>query len=102
MNHINSGEFETLTIEQFCQRLHICQSEVYRLRNEGKLVPGRHFIKIGRVVRYFWCKEVLQDIHRTANDDKEVEATPSQAPTRQNSRSRRLGRTVNRVNWDIE
>ncbi len=102
MDQINCHEPEALTIKEFCKRLSISQSEVYRLRKDGKLIPGRHFIKFGKNVRYFWSKEVLQDIHKVANDANANEAPSPPTLSRQNMSPRQRGRPEPRVNWDIE
>lgn len=95
-------KFEVLAIEEFCRRLDICQSQVYRLRNEGKLVPGRHYIKIGKVVRYFWSMEVLRDIHSAVNGGEGEEPPPQNASPEHRKPPRRPGRVAERVNWDID
>lgn len=102
MNQNNCPEPEALTIKDFCKKLSISQSEVYRLRKNGTLIPGRHFIKIGKNVRYFWSMEVLQDIHKVANDANAKDAPSPQALSRQKTPSRQRGRPEPRVNWDIE
>lgn len=94
--------FEVLAIKEFCRRLGICQSQVYRLRNEGKLIPGRHYIMIGKVVRYFWSLEVLRDIHSVVNGGEGEESSPQNASPQHRKPPRRPGQVTTRVNWDID
>jgi hypothetical protein len=41
---------------------------VFEWKKQGKLQDGRHFIKIGRVLRFFWNIDVIKDLHNLNNE----------------------------------
>lgn len=83
-----------LTIEGFAQRMGIGRSTVYSWLAEGKLVVGRHVVKIGRVIRIVWSDALLDDLLEiSAPAEVRVEQPPL-------SRKGRGGR--NRLAFDAE
>jgi len=54
---------ELLTIEEYAKRFGVCRTTVFEWKKRGKLEAGRHFIKVGRVLRFFWSLDVLKDLH---------------------------------------
>ncbi len=89
-----SDNFELISPDEFIGRLGIAKSTLHLWRSKGWLVPGRHFLKLGLVVRYFWSLDRLLEIHEICNRDhsqqrlKRVKAPPSPLSTDE------------RVNWD--
>jgi hypothetical protein len=67
-----------LKLEQFAQKLDVGRSTVHEWIRIGRLVPGIHFIKIGRVIRFLWGDELIQRL-------LEDSAVGSYAPTARNS-----------------
>ena len=59
----HTDTFELLTCDEFAKRFGVTRTIIYKWKNDGTLVPGRHFIKNGRVVRYIWSLEVIREIH---------------------------------------
>lgn len=48
-----------ISIEEFANRLGISRSTAYTWLAEGRLVTGRHVLRIGRVVRILWSDELM-------------------------------------------
>lgn len=59
----NTPSFEILRIDEFAKRLKVGKSTVYDWKNNGTLVPGRHYIKKGKIVRYIWAMDLLLELH---------------------------------------
>ena len=55
---------EILTPEEFAQRLKIGRSTLFEWIRDGVLVPGKHFVKIGRVLRFSWNDDVLFSLEK--------------------------------------
>jgi len=86
--------FEIIKPDEFMSRLEIEKSTLQLWRSKGWLVPRRHFVKYGKTVRYFWCKDTLLEMHDIANAD-----TTQQPPDDVSSKPSALS-TDERVNWD--
>src|SRR5450759_4246326 len=56
---INQQTPELLTVEQFAQRLQVSRATVFTWIQKQILVPGRHFLKIGRVLRFCWSDDFV-------------------------------------------
>lgn len=50
---------ELLTVEQFAQRLQVSRATVFAWMQKQILVQGRHFLKIGRVLRFTWSDDLI-------------------------------------------
>lgn len=53
---------ELLTPEEFAERLKIGRSTLFDWLGKGILVPGQHYFKVGRVLRFVWCNELIQSL----------------------------------------
>ena len=53
------NEKEFLNLEEFAKRLRISRSTAYNWLAEGRLVPGRHIVRVGRVIRVIWSEELV-------------------------------------------
>ena len=51
--------FESLRIDQYAKRLKVGRTTIFKWKKEGTLVPGRHFIKKGKIVRYIWARDLI-------------------------------------------
>jgi len=60
-----------LTIEEFARRFGVSRTTIFKWKKRGKLKPGRHYVMIGRVLRFFWNKNVIVDLHDV--NDKRIE-----------------------------
>jgi excisionase family DNA binding protein len=61
-----------ITIEEFARNIGISRSTAYSWISAGKLVKGKHLVRIGRVVRIIWDDVLLA--HLLAISDAEAEA----------------------------
>lgn len=55
--------FELLHTDEFAKRLKVGRTTIFKWKKEGALVPGRHFIKKGKIVRYIWNRDLIMEIH---------------------------------------
>lgn len=53
---------ELLTVDQMADRLTLSRATVFAWMQEGILVKGRHFLKYGRVLRFVWSAELIQEL----------------------------------------
>lgn len=85
---------DLLTVEQFAQRLQISRATVFALMQRGVLVAGRHFIRLGRIVRFPWSAELVAELLKATGEQN--------APTLQQQRLIRPPKTAkgSPVNWD--
>jgi predicted DNA-binding transcriptional regulator AlpA len=59
---LQSSTAELLTVEQFAQRLQVSRATVFSWIHKQILVPGRHFLKIGRVLRFTWSDDLISTL----------------------------------------
>ncbi len=45
---------ELLTVEQFAERLQVSRTTVFEWLKTGNLEQGKHYFKIGRILRFVW------------------------------------------------
>jgi hypothetical protein len=65
--------FEPLCIDQYAKRLKVGRTTIFKWKEEGALVPGRHFFKRGKIVRYIWARDLIMELHEnTENKSKTV------------------------------
>ena len=85
---------ELLTVEQFAQRLQVSRATVFTWIHKQILVQGRHFLKIGRVLRFTWSDDLLACL---LSDSVQVEsvAIPAVVPVRLTSK-----KSDSSLNWD--
>jgi len=50
---------EILTPDEFAQRLKIGRTTLFEWIRNGVLVPGKHYVRIGRILRFLWSDDVL-------------------------------------------
>jgi predicted DNA-binding transcriptional regulator AlpA len=58
----NPTTAELLTVEQFAQRLQVSRATVFTWIQKQILVRGRHFLKIGRVLRFTWSDDLVASL----------------------------------------
>ena len=71
-----SDNFELLSIDEFCKRLNVGRTTIFKWKKEGALVSGMHFFQKGRIVRYVWSLDVLKEIHEKIDNKQEIAARP--------------------------
>jgi predicted site-specific integrase-resolvase len=50
---------EILTPEEFAKRLKIGRSTLFEWIRTGVLIPEKHFVRRGRILRFIWSDDVL-------------------------------------------
>lgn len=90
---------ELLTVEEFAERMKISRTTVFDWIRKGTLKSGRHFLKIGRVIRFEWGPELVQKLHDDSVEEAgEVKSSPSRCP--QTRKTRRSGNRRVAINLD--
>jgi len=68
---------EVLTVAEFAKRMKISRSTVFDWIRKGTLKAGRHYMKIGRVIRFEWGPELVQKIYEDSiEEQKEPQGNP--------------------------
>ena len=62
---------EILTIEQFALRLTMSRTTVFEWLKTGNLVQGKHYFKVGRILRFVWDETMLLTIGMNKTTQKE-------------------------------
>jgi len=83
---------EILTPEEFAERLKIGRSTLFEWLQKGILVPGKHFLKVGRVLRFVWSDDVVITL-------LELSSQPAQRRQVAGKKSAPVA-AQNPVNWD--
>jgi hypothetical protein len=69
--------FELLHTDEFAKRLKVGRTTIFKWKKEGTLIPGRHFIKKGKIVRYIWARDLIMEIHENIkNMSKTIKQEP--------------------------
>ncbi len=55
--------FEILFLDEFADRLKVGRSTVHNWKKKGILKTGKHYIKQGGVLRFFWEKNLLLSLN---------------------------------------
>jgi len=85
---------ELLTVEQFAQRLQVSRATVFTWIQKQILVQGRHFLKIGRVLRFTWSDDLVSILMHDSVLALPV-ALPAVVPVRLTSK-----KSDSSLNWD--
>ena len=64
----STDTFELLHTDEFAKRLKVGRTTIFKWKKEGTLVPGRHFIKKGKIVRYIWARDLIMEIHENSKN----------------------------------
>jgi len=67
----NSHNFELLTLDEYANRFGVCRTTIFEWKKKGILKSGRHFISIGKVLRFFWDIDALREIHSDNQQNSE-------------------------------
>ena len=60
---------DLITLEEFARRMQVGESSVWKWIRNGRLRPGRHFIRIDRVIRFSWGEELIQKLHEDCGEE---------------------------------
>jgi len=92
---------EVLTPEEFAKRLKIGRSSLFEWLRKGVLIPGKHYFRVGRVLRFIWSDELI-----TALLDQSVSISvsdgnlPPEKPPVCQPHVEKKGRSKPQINWD--
>ncbi|MDA8161684.1 MAG: helix-turn-helix domain-containing protein [Desulfobacteraceae bacterium] len=62
---------ELLTVEEFAERMKISRTTVFDWIRKGTLKIGRHYLKIGRVIRFEWGPDLLRKLKEDSVEKRE-------------------------------
>ena len=75
--------FELINIEEYANRLKVGRTTIFKWKQEGALIPGRHFFKKGKIVRYIWARDLIMEIHeKTKNIPQTIKQDPIGSKTK--------------------
>jgi excisionase family DNA binding protein len=80
---------DLINIEEFAKRLQVSRTTVFDWIKKGKLLPGRHFIKVGRVIRFEWGPDLVKKLHEVSDVPSEASHDIKPQPTRSSRTSAR-------------
>jgi hypothetical protein len=61
---------EILTVDQFALRLTMSRTTLFEWLKSGILVQGKHYFKVGRILRFVWDETMLLTIGMNGKDQK--------------------------------
>lgn len=76
-------QIELLTIGEFCERARVARSTVFDWMKRGRLQPGRHYIRLGRTIRFPWGDALISALLQASE--------PAAAPETKSPRARPRG-----------
>jgi hypothetical protein len=62
---ISSENIELLPVKEYAERFCVSRTTIFEWKKNGILIPGRHFIKIGRTLRFVWELNIIQELHES-------------------------------------
>jgi hypothetical protein len=71
---------EILTPIEFAERLKIGRSKLFEWMRDGVLVPGKHFVKIDRIVRFYWSDDILFTLEKPKEKTMALNVSSSKQP----------------------
>lgn len=81
-----SNDFEVLTTKEVLMRLRISRTKLFELKRDGSLIPGRHFFKNGRVLRFVWSSDLIEALNEQ----------PTETQSQKNRKSKGIKRNPKR------
>lgn len=90
---------EILTADEFAQRLKIGRSSLFEWMRKGVLIPGKHYFKVGRVLRFVWSDEAIMNLLELSAESDDGGAVCPSAPASVVSSKRGSKRGI-AINWD--
>lgn len=74
------SDTELLTVEQFAQRLAMSRTTLFEWLKTGTLVQGKHYFKVGRILRFVWDEALLLTIGMNRTTRKETKPKKTARP----------------------
>jgi hypothetical protein len=59
----STDNIELLPVEEYARRFCVSRTTIFEWKKREILVPGRHYIQIGRTLRFVWCSELICELH---------------------------------------
>lgn len=87
-----------LTPEEFAHRLKIGRSTLFDWLAKGILLPGRHYFRVGRILRFIWSDEVIADLLSISATGVKTELKA--APVRQYGGGGNARGKTQKINWE--
>ena len=84
----SSGHFELLSIDEYAKRLKVGRTTIFTWKKNGTLVPGQHYIQKGKIVRYIWARDVIEEIHQKSEQDTENPKQQVMVPIEEKQRAK--------------
>lgn len=91
---------EIITLEEFAAKMKVSETTVWKWLRHGNLRPGRHYIQIERVIRFHWCRELVERLHEDCSADR-PEKPPAQRDWEDVPEEPEKQRYGKRINFDI-
>lgn len=89
-------ESEIITAEEFAKRLKVGRTTIHNWMLCGRLKRGVHFIKAGKVLRFFWNEEAI----KTLGDDDILQSRPTAVKPEVKARPSHVRhKTGSAMNW---
>ncbi|WP_020585427.1 hypothetical protein [Desulfobacter curvatus] len=60
----NKQVFEVLLLDEYAKRLKVGKSTIYDWKSNGILISGRHYLQVGKVLRFIWARDLILDINK--------------------------------------
>lgn len=73
---------EIIDLEEFAKRMSVARTTVFEWIKTGKLLPGRHFIRMGRVIRFEWGPDLLKKLYEDSDAPSMASHNVKPPPTR--------------------
>ena len=72
----HSATADLLTVEEFADKLKVSRSTVFGWLKAGQLQEGKHFFRIGRIIRFVWDAGLFLKPRRRKSEGKKKEVRP--------------------------
>lgn len=86
---------ELLTVDQFAEKLQVSRATVFGWMQRDILIQGKHFFRLGRVLRFPWSTERVDALLQTSAQQLPPQPSPSLSPV---VASRKKSKTP--INWE--
>lgn len=67
MNSNNKWDIELLKTEELLKRLKIGKTKLFELIGKDTLIPGIHYFRNGRVLRFVWSADLIKALHDSSS-----------------------------------
>ncbi len=84
---------EFLTVEQLAERLQVSRATLFIWMQKGILAQGRHYFKRGRILRFIWSSELIQELLAGSEDERKTPSVRACVTPHQRKKS-------SPVNWE--